>query len=122
MRKRGPNEGSIWQRADGRWEGRISLGYRNGKRARKAFYGRTRRQVREQLTRALRDQQLGLPLATDERMTVAAFLERWLVEVAAPSVRQSTYLRYSQISRRHLIPNWGIFGLRSSALPTSKLS
>jgi integrase len=60
MARRGHGEGSIFQRKDGRWVGTLNLGWQDGKRARKSFYGRTRREVAEALTKAQRDAQLGL--------------------------------------------------------------
>ena len=76
-RRRGKGEGSITQRPDGRWVARVDLGWEDGKRQRKAFYGRTRREAAGKLTKALRDVQQGAALP-DERQTVAQFLERWL--------------------------------------------
>ena len=73
MAKRGQNEGSIYRRQDGRWAAVVNLGYAGGKRKRKTFYGDTRREVQQQLTKALRDQQQGLPVAFP-RQTVAQFL------------------------------------------------
>ncbi len=107
MARRGANEGNIYQRADGRWEARLHLGYEAGRRRRKSFYGHTRREVQEQLTRALRDVQQGLPLATDERQTVEQYLRRWLVEAVLPSVRPRTYATYEMYARMHLIPDLG---------------
>ena len=57
-KKRGQNEGTIYQRADGRWEAKITIGYVNGARKRKSYYGDTRREVKEQMTAALHQQQL----------------------------------------------------------------
>jgi integrase len=59
MAKRGQNEGSIFQRKDGRWVTQVNLGWVNGKRTRKSYYGETRKEVQEQLTRALSDIQRG---------------------------------------------------------------
>src|SRR3954451_22657330 len=59
MSRRGQNEGSIYRRKDGRWVGSLNVGVTDGKRRRKDFYGKTRREVQEQLTAALRCQQLG---------------------------------------------------------------
>jgi integrase len=55
MAKRGQNEGSIFQRKDGRWVALLNLGWVDGKRARKSYYGETRREVQERLTKALCD-------------------------------------------------------------------
>jgi integrase len=107
MTRRGHNEGSIFQRQDGRWVATVNLGYEGGKRARKSFYGRTRGDVKDALAKALRDHQLGLPVARDERVTMAAFLERWLRDSAAPSTRARTLQGYTVIVRRHLEPTIG---------------
>lgn len=109
--KRGQGEGSITQRADGLWEAKISLGYAAGadgktRRVRKSFYGRTRKEVADKLAKALRDHQEGLPVAV-ERQTVGQFLDRWLADVAKPSIRPKTYRSYSLIVRLHLAPALG---------------
>lgn len=51
-KRRGRGEGSIHLRSDGRYAATVSLGYRGRKRIRKTFYGKTRKQVRDQLTNA----------------------------------------------------------------------
>ena len=106
MAKRGQNEGSIYKRRDGRWTAAVSLGYKDGKRWRKTFYGKTRREVQEKLSKALRAQQQGLPVAP-ERQTVGQFLERWLSDSVKPSVRPLTYDRYEQLVRLHISPALG---------------
>jgi len=105
-RHRGANEGSIYQRTDGRWECKISLGYRNGKRYRPSIYGETRAEVATLLNKALRDHNLGLPVAP-ERQKVATFLDRWLKESVRPSVRPLTYEQYAQHVRLYLVPAFG---------------
>jgi integrase len=106
MAKRGQNEGSIYRRDDGRWVAQVNVGYMDGKRKRKYLYGDTRREVAEQIKAVLRDQQQGLPIAA-ERQTVAQFFERWLADVAKPSVRPMTYRSYAQIVRLHIVPALG---------------
>ncbi len=107
MARRGHGEGSIYQRADGRWTAAISL--RDGKR--KSFYGKTRRDVQQKLGRALRDQEQGLP-AVPERLTVAQYLEQWLGSVRT-SVRAKTYETYD-LNVRRVRPHLG--GRRLAAL------
>lgn len=106
MTRRGPGEGSIYQRKDGRWTASVHLGYEGGRRIRKHFYGRTRRDVQEELTTLLRAQQQGLPLGADERTTVEAFLSRWLQATAAKN-RPGTVTRYEQLVRGHIVPAIG---------------
>jgi len=108
--KRGQNEGSIYKRPDGRWCAQVNLGYVNGKRKRKYLYGDTRAEVGKQMTTILRDVQQGIPVAT-ERLTISAFLDRWLADYVKPSVRQSTYADYETTVRLHLKPTLGRIGL-----------
>ena len=103
--RRGRGEGSIVQRPDGRWVARIDIGWRNGRRSRKAFYGRTRKQAVEQLTTALRDAQQGRVLP-DERQTVGQFLELWL-DLQRSRLRERTWATYEQAVRLHLVPGLG---------------
>jgi len=109
MARRGKGEGTIVKRADGRWEGRIDLGYIEGKRVRKSVYGRTRREVQEKLARIVADLQRGLPVL-DERTTLAEFLERWL-EAVRTRVRPATYRSYEQTVRNHVVPALGSIAL-----------
>jgi len=111
MSKRGQNEGTICKRDDGRWVAALNLGYTVGKdgtrrRHRKWFYGATRREVQEALTKALRDHQQGLPVAV-EKQTVAQYLDRWLADVAKPSLRPSTFTSYESYVRLHIKPALG---------------
>jgi len=108
--KRGQNEGSIYKRPDGRWCAQVNLGYVDGKRKRKYLYGDTRAEVAKQMTTILRDVQQGIPVAT-ERLTVTAFLDRWLEDYVKPSVRPSTYADYETTARLHLKPVIGRIGL-----------
>ena len=104
--RRGQNEGSIFQRQNGLWAGVINLGRVNGKRARKTFYGATRKEVKDRLTAALAQQQQGT-LPTGGRETVGQFLTNWLEDTARPKLRPSTFESYSGLVRLHLIPTIG---------------
>jgi integrase len=101
--KRGNNEGNIYQRQNGLWEGRVSLPGGN----RKSVYGTTRAEAQRKLTALLRDVQQGIPVPTGPRQTLAQFLERWLEDVVKPSVRPSTYTSYEQKVRVHIVPTLG---------------
>jgi integrase len=116
MAKRGQNEGSIYKRADGRWVGVVSLGYKHGNRCRKSFYGNTRREVQERLTEALRAHQQNLPVAP-ERQTLAQFAEVWLTKCAAPSVRQKTLQSYEHLIQMHILPTLGRIVLSKLSAP-----
>lgn len=106
MSRRGPNEGSIYQRQDGRWEGAVHMGYQDGKRVRKFVIAQTRGEAAEKLkaVQKVRDEQRPVP---GQREKLGPFLRRWLDEVARPTLRVSTYDSYDDILRCHLIPGLG---------------
>ncbi len=105
-KKRGQNEGSIFQRKDGRWVGQINQGWRDGKRVRKLIYGRTAAEVRELMTKALRERDLGMLGASGSTPTTQRFLEDWLASVKS-SLRIRSYERYAGIIGKHLVPSIG---------------
>ncbi len=106
MAKRGSNEGSIYQRNDGRWCAVVNLGWVNGKRLRKSYYGETRKEVQEQLAKVLSDIQKGLPVVS-EKQTVGQYLQYWLEEVVKRETRPTTYSSYEYLARVHIIPVLG---------------
>jgi integrase len=106
MSRRGHGEGSIFRRKDGRWVGIVDHGYRDGKRHRKSIYGGTRKEVSDELKRALRAQQLGLPPESG-RLTVGEWLTRWLGTQKPPATKYKTYAAYEYQTRMHLIPAFG---------------
>lgn len=106
-RKRGHNEGSIYQRAsDGKWVGAITLGWENGKLRRKVVYGKTRAEVNLKITRLLNDQHRGLPIQT-RTTSLADHLDAWLEDAVKPNVRPRTYDSYASICRLYLKPALG---------------
>lgn len=105
--KRGHDEGSIYERADGRWAASVSLGYGpDGKRQRKTVYGQTRKEVAAKLVELQKSAQSGLP-PTNDRATVAQLMESWLTEAAKPTIRPKTYRSYEQLTRVHIVPALG---------------
>lgn len=108
-RRRGRGEGSINQRQDGRWMGRIELGWENGKRKRKAVYGRTRQAVADKLRKAQEQADKGLAFP-DERQTVSQYLLSWLAN-KKKTLRPRTYAGYEQTIRDHVEAGIGKFPL-----------
>lgn len=107
MARRGRSEGSIFKAGTGQWVARLDIGFGPvGKRRRKEVRARTRREAQERLKQLQRVHDDGLPLP-DERQTVSAFLVRWLIDTAAPGVRPSTYTRYRDLLKLHVIPHVG---------------
>lgn len=113
MTRRGRNEGSIYQREDGRWVGSASLGVIAGKRRRKVVYGSTKREVQSKLREVQDAAARGLPVVGD-RLTVERFLAEWL-EAARPGLRPRTAMSYASHVRLYIVPAIG-------GVPLAKLS
>jgi len=106
MTRRGHGEGSIFKRKDnGLWVGTVNLGWQGGKRVRRSFYGKTRREVQAKLQAALRDVEAGVT-PSRQRDTVGAYLVDWL-EASKGSIRETTWRRYEQIVKHQLTPHVG---------------
>ena len=104
--RRGNGEGNIKRRTDGRWEARVSAGYRDGKPVRKSIYSNTRAEVQRKMTKVKADFDQGIA-PTDDHQTVRDFLERWLEVSARQRVRPLTYTSYEGHIRLHLVPALG---------------
>lgn len=101
-KRRGKNEGGLRHRADGRWEARLPHHcYPDGKI--KPRYFKTAAEGRSWLREAVSQHEKGLPLPS-ERQTVAQYLNHWLTTIAEPRVRPSTYARYCQLLKLHVVP------------------
>jgi len=106
-RRRGNGEGSIYQRADGRWAATITIGYdAKGKRRRRVVYGKTKKECQEKLTK-LQASKLDGTLVEPTKMTVAAYLERWLDDAVKPSVRHTTWRLYKLLVEKHICSHIG---------------
>jgi integrase len=108
--RRGPNEGSIYERWDGRWAGSVHIGYEDGRRVRKHVMGHSRSEVKEKMDALMRAHEEKRPIPS-QREKVGPFLRRWLDEVARPTLRVSTYDSYDDILVAHLIPGLGHLAL-----------
>lgn len=105
MKRRANTEGTIKQRADGRWEIQLSL---NG--VRKSLYGRTQREVLEKRKGELDRMAAGMPVGSD-RQTLGEFLATWL-EGKKTSLRSATWTRYEIFVRKDITPELGRMKLR----------
>jgi integrase len=113
MAKRGQGEGSISKRPDGTWWARITVGKTpDGKQKRKAFYGKTRKEVQEKLTAALNDLNNGVYIEPSN-MTLEQWMSIWLREYKKNSIRESTYEAYESYIQKHINPDIGGYTLKS---------
>jgi integrase len=112
MSRRGRGEGTIEQRADGRWHARVSVA--DG--TRKHFYGRTRQEVSDKLTDALAARRKGM-LVTSGRRSLADWLEQWLRDYIESFVARTTFERYRGIVRTYIVPALGRKTLEQLSAP-----
>jgi integrase len=117
-RRRGHNEGSVFQRKDGRWCAVLNIGWENGKRKRKSFYGKTAADVQNQLLKARSDVSRGLPVVV-ERQTLQQFFADWLERSLKPRAKPRSYESFSTIARLHIVPKLG--GLQLAKLQPQHL-
>lgn len=111
MSRRGPDEGSIYQReSDGRWVGALHLGWDRTGRHRKYVYGKTRREVQLKLADLRRQHGLGVRVDLADQ-TVEQFITRWLA-YKKNQVRPRTYDSYQMYLNRHVKPVIGHFRLQ----------
>jgi integrase len=112
--RRPQGEGSVYRLPDGRWRGVVDLGWHDGKRRRKYITRGTQGDVVRELRRLTAAAEAGrLPI--ERAPTLGQWLERYLNEVAAPSLRPSTLRRYRQELRLYITrPGQGAAGQTES--------
>src|SRR5579872_6712167 len=103
--RRPPGDGSVYKAPDGRWRGVVDLGWVDGKRRRKYVAGSTQAQALEKLRQAQRAAASGV--VTDDRVTVGAFLDRWVTVNLPGSIAGGTLDDYADTIRLHLAPALG---------------
>jgi Phage integrase, N-terminal SAM-like domain len=113
-------KGHIRERSPGHWA--IVLDIRDpatGKRKRRwhAFAG-TKRQAQEECARLITEMRGGTYL-DPSKLTVAAFLDRWLEHVQS-QVSPKSHERYAEIARKNLAPLLG--GISLSKLQPAQIS
>lgn len=100
--------GSIRQRADGTWEGRIFMGYnpKTGKPVRKSVYAKTQAEVRKKATEIQRQ------LDTDTyqapaKTTVEQWFKTWIETFCENRLKPHTIATYQSKITNHILPEIG---------------
>lgn len=92
---------NIYQRKDGRFEARISLGKDStGKRIYRSFYGRTTAEVEQKLS------EIGKCEFTVTEKTVKEIMLEYLSAVKT-RLKESTWVNYRMKADKHIIPAFG---------------
>ena len=108
MAKRRPSgDGMVRKREDGRWEGRIVVGHKkNGTPIFQHAYAHTQKELTEKLHQNIERYQ-DVELTEDSRMTLGEWLDRWLTEYKAGTVRPGTLKSYRCYIEYYIKPQLG---------------
>ena len=108
MAKRRPSgDGMVRKREDGRWEGRIVVGHKqNGEPIFRYVLAKTQKELLDKLHRDLEAFQ-DVELTEDSRMTLGEWLDRWMEDYGAATLRPNTLRSYEQFIRCYIKPYLG---------------
>lgn len=108
MAKRRPSgDGMVRKREDGRWEGRIVVGHKeSGEPIFRYLSAKTQKELLKKLHQNIEEYQ-DVDLSENSKMPLGQWLDRWLEEYAAPSVRPSTIEGYRGYVERNIKPYLG---------------
>ena len=108
MGKRRPSgDGMVRKREDGRWEGRIVVGHKeSGEPIFRYLSAKTQKELLKKLHQNIEEYR-DVDLSENSKMPLGRWLDRWLEEYAAPSVRPSTLEGYRGYIERNIKPYLG---------------
>ena len=108
MAKRRPSgDGMVRKREDGRWEGRIVVGHKeNGEPIFRYVLARTQKELLDKLHRDMELYQ-DAELTEESRLTLSEWLDRWMEDYAAHTLRPNTLRSYEQYARCYIKPYLG---------------
>ena len=109
--KNAAGAGTIRQRANGLWEGRITIGTNpgTGKPIRKSVYGKKQKEVRRRMTEITRDLDKN-NYKEPSKITVAAWMKIWL-DNFTPQLAPLSRSKYDAEIKNHIIPALGALQL-----------
>ena len=107
-RKRKAGDGTVRQRKDGRWEGRIVIGYDdNGYPKTKNVLAKTKKECVEKLQKLKEDYGGLKPEKVRSEMPFGDWLTYWYENHSKPKIRPTTQETYESRIRLHIIPEIG---------------
>ena len=109
MARRLRNEGSVFERADGRWCAVLDLGRKNGRRRRRYFYAATAEDARKALESARQTRQ-HLRENLEDSGTLKAYAAQWIEEIAL-DLKPRTVTSYRQPLDCHILGPLGLMKL-----------
>jgi integrase len=118
-KRRAKGEGSLFKRKDGTWCGKIPVGYNtNGSIKYRYVYGKTQGEVKEKVESAKSDVRNNT-FVEPNRVTTQQWLDNWLNVTMKGNVKDTTWLIYESLIKKHIVP--GLGGVRLMNLQTSHI-
>ena len=108
MAKRRPaGDGLVRKRADGRWEGRIVVGHKeDGSPIFRSVFARTQKEVMRKLHNQIETYR-DVELTEESNMTLGEWLDKWLDNYMALTIRESTMDGYKIMTQHYIKPYLG---------------
>ena len=105
--KRPDGDGLVRKRSDGRWEGRIVAGHKSdGKPIYRSVFARTQKELMDKLHAQI-EAHRDVELTEGYDLTLAQWLDKWLDEYKAYTVRESTLQGYRRMVDNYIKPHLG---------------
>lgn len=107
--RRGNNEGSIYQRKDGRWCAQVMVGYReNGKQIFKYAYGSSRQEVAKKLSQLTHDvfENGYSSFSQNDTNLFYPLLEDWYCTFKEPNIGSGTSEKLRNFMKTHINPEF----------------
>lgn len=106
--RRANGEAAIYLGKDGRWHGRVPMGFKDdGSPYRRHFTRPTRKDAVEEVKRLEKQRDQGSAQQPGKPWTVEKWLLHWVENIAKPTVSENTYDGYEVAVRVHLVPGVG---------------
>lgn len=117
-KRRKPGSGSVRLRKDGRWEGRVVIGYdEKGLPKTKNVLAKTKGECVEKLKKLRESITPPMPAKIKADMSFGDWLNFWYEDYCKPKVRLTTQQRYEELMRQHIIPKLGNIPLNELTQP-----
>jgi integrase len=117
--RRGNNEGSIFQRKDGRWCGQVTIGYKtDGKPIRKTIYGTSRQEVAKAVA-AKTDEVFAngyISVSAQNERNFQVLMQEWFNVFVAPGYESGTEANRRNMLKNHIFKEFGAFDIENVTL------
>ena len=108
MAKRRPaGDGLVRKRSDGRWEGRIVVGHKeDGSPIFRSVFAHTQKEVMRKLHSQIETYR-DVELTEESNMTLGEWMDKWLGDYMALTIRESTMDSYKTMTKHYINPYLG---------------